>query len=44
MRPISQNDMMEATRLTREGRLEEAMALLQGGRRPDPSETATEAP
>ncbi len=30
MRPMS-NTMQEATRLTREGRLEEAMALLQGG-------------
>lgn len=33
MHQLSQADMMEATRLTREGRLEEAMALLQGTRR-----------
>lgn len=36
MRPLSQTEMTEATRLTREGRLEEAMALLQGVRRPGP--------
>ena len=35
MHQLSQADMMEATRLTREGRLEEAMALLQGTRRPE---------
>lgn len=34
MPQLSQADMMEATRLTREGRLEEAMALLQGRRGP----------
>ncbi len=36
MQAISQADMMEATRLTREGRLQEAMALLQGTSRADP--------
>ncbi len=35
MPQLSQSDMLEATRLTREGRLEEAMAVLQG-RRPSP--------
>jgi poly(hydroxyalkanoate) depolymerase family esterase len=30
MKPFPQIDMMEATRLTREGRLEEAMAVLRG--------------
>jgi poly(hydroxyalkanoate) depolymerase family esterase len=36
MQPLFQTDMLEATRLTREGRLEEAMALLQGTRRASP--------
>ena len=35
--PLSPADMAEATRLTREGRLEEAMALLQGGARAAPA-------
>ena len=47
MPPPSQTDMMEATRLTREGRLEEAMAVLQGTLRAHPSvppaRTASEA-
>ena len=48
MNLLSQADMMEATRLTREGRLEEAMALLQGTRGTVPSDptgsAAGEAP
>ena len=32
MNAIPHIDMMEATRLTREGKLAEAMAILQGGR------------
>jgi poly(hydroxyalkanoate) depolymerase family esterase len=44
MQAISQADMMEATRLTREGRLEEAMALLQGIRRTDPPAAPNTAP
>jgi poly(hydroxyalkanoate) depolymerase family esterase len=43
MRPLSRIDMMEATRLTREGRLEEAMALLQGGRHSEPSRPTSTA-
>ncbi len=41
MIPFDQIDMAEATRLTREGRLEEAMALLRGGR-PGPAADATD--
>jgi hypothetical protein len=37
MPPLSRIDMMKATRLTREGRLEEAMGVLQGALRPEPS-------
>ncbi|TNC49130.1 PHB depolymerase family esterase [Rubellimicrobium rubrum] len=48
MQTISQADMMEATRLTREGRLQEAMALLQGGgalpSSPDGRGTVPDAP
>ncbi len=44
MQPLSQADMMEATRLTREGRLEEAMALLQGMRGTDPRAAPSHAP
>ncbi|HVG46858.1 MAG TPA: PHB depolymerase family esterase, partial [Rubellimicrobium sp.] len=40
---LSQADMMEATRLTREGRLEEAMALLQGTRGSTSSRPATQS-
>lgn len=42
MPPLSQTQMIEATRLTREGRLEEAMAVLQGAVRADPP--AAQAP
>ena len=45
MNLLSQADMMEATRLTREGRLEEAMALLQGTRvTTSPATVAGDAP
>lgn len=44
MHQLSKADMMEATRLTREGRLEEAMALLQGTRRTDPPATSDTVP
>ena len=40
MPQLSQANMMEATRLTREGRLQEAMALLQGTPRSDPPATS----
>ncbi|MDB5643555.1 MAG: esterase [Hyphomicrobiales bacterium] len=40
MNAISKIDMQEATRLTREGRLQEAMALLRGDRNASPSTTA----
>jgi poly(hydroxyalkanoate) depolymerase family esterase len=43
MPQLSQADMMEATRLTREGRLEEAMALLQGTRGSISSPPATQS-
>jgi len=44
MHQLSQADMMEATRLTREGRLEEAMALLQGKPRAQAPAASDSAP
>ena len=41
MTPLSQANMMEATRLTREGRLAEAMALLQGAAPAAPASGST---